>query len=174
MDRIQQLDDDIKTIKQDIIKQMECKVSELKAFLIEMIEKSSSQKTYADAIGSPKPVSGTENQSTENSKNIEDSGFIDEGYGDQSGIGAKRSSPETRLKTVYVADDRGNTQQQTHILTPIAHQQQLDNVIKRWRFNTTGQQRILNAMGQRIELNTMDQRPDLNTMDQRPERNTMD
>ena len=120
MNRIQQLDNDIKTIKQDVIKQMECKLTELKASLIAMIEKSSSQKTYADAIGSPKPVSRTENQSTENSQNIEDSCFIDEGYGDQSGIDAKRSSSETRLKTVYVADDRENTQQQIHILTPIA------------------------------------------------------
>ena len=98
---------------------MECKINELKASLIGMIEKLTTHTIYADAIRSPKPVSTTEEPSLEISQNIVDSCYIDEGYGDQSGTGYQRAPSEKLLKTLFVANDRENINLQHAETTPI-------------------------------------------------------
>ena len=108
INRIEQLDNGIKAIKRDVIQQMEYKINELKSSLIAMIEKLNTNTTYADAIRSPRPASSTEEPSLEIGRNTVDSCYIDEGYGDQSGMGVQRASSETLLKTPFVANDREN------------------------------------------------------------------
>ena len=98
LNRIQQLEGGIKTIKQDILNQMEFKLNKLKCSLVNIIENKDPNTSYAKAVrrGSPDPVM---QQSTNgNSQSMSTSDLTDEGYGDQTGNGESSTSSETQVK----------------------------------------------------------------------------
>ena len=64
--------------------------------------------TECQISNSPRPASSTEEPSLEIGRKTVDSCYIDEGYGDQSGMGVQRASSETLPKTPFIANDREN------------------------------------------------------------------
>ena len=102
LNRIQQLEDGIKKIKQDILNQMESKFNELKCSLVNMIENKDPDTSYAKAVrrGSPDPV--TQQSTNGNSQSMSTSGLTDEGYEDQTGNGDSSTSSETQVKRPFV------------------------------------------------------------------------
>ena len=113
--KIDRLESGIKTIKNDILHQMESKLNELKTAVVNMIDSVGRNRTYADVSKSTSTSSSSiqavEQPSTENNC----SSFVDEGYEDQSGTGAIGTS-QTQLKTPYVPED--NYQQSTNVRGP--------------------------------------------------------
>ena len=102
LNRIQQLEGGIKTIKQDILNQMEFKLNELKCSLVNIIENKDPNTSYAKAVrrGSPDPVM---QQSTNgNSQSMSTLGLTDEGYGNQTGNGDSSTSSGTQVKRPFV------------------------------------------------------------------------
>ena len=102
LNRIQQLESGTKTIKQNILNQMEFKLNELKCSLVNIIENMDQNTSYAKAVrrGSPDPVM---QQSTNgNSQSMSSSGLIYEGYGDQTGNGDSSTSSETHVNRLLV------------------------------------------------------------------------
>ena len=102
LNRIQQLEDDIKKIKQDILNQMEFKLNKLKCSLVNMIENKDPDTSYVKAVrrGSPDPV--TQQSTNGNSQSMSTSGLTDEGYGDQIGNRDSSTSSETQVKRPFV------------------------------------------------------------------------
>ena len=91
--KIDQLESGIKTIKRDILQQMESKLDTLKASVVCLIEQMGSNKNYADAARASSHNVGSLSSLHNNT---------DEGYGDLSTANIRSSSSETQLKTPFV------------------------------------------------------------------------
>ena len=104
--KIDQLDSGIKSIKKDILQQMECKLNALKISVVSMIENLVTNRTYADACRSTHSVQEVEQLNRSRSS----TSYVDEGYGDQSGTSVNGALSQTQLKTLYVPDTTDNQQ----------------------------------------------------------------
>ena len=104
LSKIEQLDSNIKTIKRDILQQMECRLDELKSSVVTMMEQIISKKTYADVTKDSSGLQSVDQSSVGHPHSVSDSSIVDEGYGDQSTSNVRSSSSQTRFKTVFVPD----------------------------------------------------------------------
>ena len=107
MNKIDQLENGIRTIKRDVIQQMENNLHVLKTSLISSIERLSQKSTYANVVGSTIGTNQMAPPSEETSQSQQDSCYIDEGYGDQSrtSTSTHRPSSQTRPKTLLISDN---------------------------------------------------------------------
>ena len=97
---------------------MERKLDELKISVVSMIEKSSPNVSYVDAVKNYNNSSRmSEPPTTEHNESMSVSGFVDEGYVDQSKTSIRRSSSETQLNRVFIPDSRQNVQRTSTMTT---------------------------------------------------------
>ena len=94
LSKIDQLDSGIKSIKKDILQQMECKLNGLKISVVSMIETLVTNRTYSDACGSTHAVQEVEQLNHSRSS----TSYVDEGYGDQLGTRVNGSPSQTQVK----------------------------------------------------------------------------
>lgn len=113
--RIEQLESGIKTIKRDILHHMESKLDELKFSIVNMIENTGPNVSYASAVRNNASDLIVQ-QST--SGNMPTSILEDEGYGDQSGDLYSSSSSQTHVKRPFVAIASRNEQRSSVTTTP--------------------------------------------------------
>ena len=100
INRIDQLDSNIKAVKRDIILQMEKKLDEVKSSVVSIIEGLYTDVSYTDAVKRTCTANSSTQSPIENSRNASVSRFVDEGYADTTHINVDNSSLETQLKTV--------------------------------------------------------------------------
>ena len=96
MNKIAQLDSSIKSLKTDVLLQMELKLNDLKSTLVKMIESTNKQVSYADSVKSQqRHVLPSE------CRNVSQPSAIDEEYGNLSDGSFCDGSSQTRLKQVF-------------------------------------------------------------------------
>ena len=117
LSRTDQLDGNIKSIKREIIQQMERKLDELKISVVSMIEKSSPYVSYVDAVHYNSSSRMSEPPTVEPNQSTSVSRFVDDEYVDQSKTSIRRSSSETQLKRVFIPDSRENIQRTSKKIT---------------------------------------------------------
>ena len=101
INKIDQLDSSIKTLKSEIIQKMELELNELKGSLIRMIENVGKNTTYADSVRMINN-STQQHQVLSNERPIfSESCAVDEGYGNLSDGSYHGDSSQTQLKRVY-------------------------------------------------------------------------
>ena len=119
LNKIDQLDTGIKTLKTEIIQQMEIKLNELKSSLVRMIESTGKNTSYADSVRTqPRQVLPSE------CHDVSESCAVDEGYGNLSDGSLQGESSQTHLKRVYTPIHEGNIE--TFVSDSSARQQILE------------------------------------------------
>ena len=102
INRIDQLDSGIRTIKMDILQQMEWKMNELKASLVSILEILGQNMSCGNAVNSSNTFENGFQHSSEVSQVTLNSCFIDEG----SKTSNQGSTSETHLKMVVTRENR--------------------------------------------------------------------